>query len=110
VITQALGGRKQFKEIRPNLDYELDLGEETLFLICSDGLNDMVSKESMEEILRATNAVLNLEEAADALLKAALDGGGRDNVSIVLGHYVPAEEHKPKPPSVWKKIFGVRQR
>ena len=109
VITQALGGRKQFKEITPNLDYELDLSEETLFLICSDGLSDMVTNERMEQILQSTNATLNLVDAANALLEAALDGGGRDNVSIVLGHYVPAEEHKPKPLSVWKKIFGVRK-
>ena len=88
VITQALGGRKSFKEITPNL-YDLEAGEEALFMICSDGLNDMVEDKQMEEILRETDAFNHLEEATGALLTAALDGGGRDNVSIVSAAYSP---------------------
>ena len=88
VITQALGGRKTFKDIKPNL-YDLDAEEEALYLVCSDGLNDMVEDDRMEEILRDTDAANNLEKAAEALLAAALVGGGRDNVSIVLAPYSP---------------------
>lgn len=51
-----------------------------VWLICSDGLYDMVSNDKMAEILREHP----VEEAADLLLQAALDAGGSDNVSIVL--------------------------
>tara|TARA_Y100001978_G_scaffold93847_1_gene84087 strand:+ start:60 stop:857 length:798 start_codon:yes stop_codon:yes gene_type:complete len=86
VITQALGGRKTFKEITPN-HYDLDAGEDGLYLICSDGLNDMVEDDRIEEILGAPDAASELVKTAGSLLRAALDGGGRDNVSIVLASH-----------------------
>ena len=50
------------------------------WLICSDGLYSMISRAVLEELARKENA----EEAADALLQAALEGGGRDNITLVL--------------------------
>lgn len=50
------------------------------WLICSDGLYSQVSRTAMEEIVRKKDA----EEAADALLQAALEGGGKDNISLIL--------------------------
>jgi serine/threonine protein phosphatase PrpC len=40
----------------------------------------MVQKSELQEMM----AVENLEEAADRMLRAALDAGGRDNISLVL--------------------------
>lgn len=51
-----------------------------MWLICSDGLHGMVDEEEMA----ATLTALPQEEAADRLLKMALDNGGRDNVSLLL--------------------------
>ena len=51
-----------------------------LWLICSDGLHGMVPDAKMEGILTA-NAP---EAAAKLLMEAALDAGGRDNISVVL--------------------------
>ena len=51
-----------------------------IFLICSDGLTDMVSNEEIQNIL-ANNA---LNEAGELLLNTALANGGKDNVSIIL--------------------------
>lgn len=51
-----------------------------VWLICSDGLHGMVDEGEMAAALNA----FPLEEAADHLLKMALDNGGRDNVSLML--------------------------
>lgn len=52
-----------------------------LWLICSDGLYNMVSDEQM---LAALTLSADDEEAAEQLLKLALDAGGTDNVSFLL--------------------------
>lgn len=51
-----------------------------VWLVCSDGLHGMVTDEKMAEIIKNNK----LEKAADKLIAAALDGGGRDNISLVL--------------------------
>ena len=50
------------------------------FLLCSDGLSDLVSEDYMAELL----AREDLEAAADTLLGRALDMGGHDNISLIL--------------------------
>lgn len=52
-----------------------------LLLLCSDGLHGAVELESMEEVLRTG---LPVEAAVDALLEKAIDGGARDDVSVIL--------------------------
>ena len=52
-----------------------------LYLLCSDGLYGMMEEDELKDILCSAD---DLESAADRLLKAALDGGGRDNVTLVL--------------------------
>lgn len=53
-----------------------------LWLACSDGLHGMVDDRQMRDALRQYAP----EKAADVLLKAALDAGGRDNVTLVIVH------------------------
>ena len=50
------------------------------WLICSDGLYGQISRKALEELALLENA----EEAADRLLQAALENGGRDNISFIL--------------------------
>ncbi len=50
------------------------------WLICSDGLYGMVSRNELCELMQTED----LEETADKMLKAALEGGGKDNISLVL--------------------------
>jgi len=58
------------------------------YLICSDGLTDMVPEEKIAEIIEENKSVL---KCAEALLQKALESGGNDNITIIL-----CELHKRK--------------
>lgn len=51
-----------------------------VWLVCSDGLHGMVGDEKLAELLRRNDP----EKAADLMLQAALEAGGRDNISLVI--------------------------
>jgi len=53
-----------------------------VYLLCSDGLNDMVEDDEIAMTLGALSA--NLELCATQLIQMANDNGGRDNVSVIL--------------------------
>ena len=50
------------------------------WLICSDGMYGMVSRTDLHQLMMTED----LEEAADRMLQAALEGGGKDNISLIL--------------------------
>jgi serine/threonine protein phosphatase PrpC len=52
-----------------------------LYLLCSDGLSDMLDDDSIAKLMASSEA---LPDVADALIQAANDAGGRDNISVVL--------------------------
>ena len=52
-----------------------------LFLLCSDGVSGMVSAAFIQETLQTAPT---LEAAGQALIRGALDAGGRDNASLIL--------------------------
>ncbi|GAC1385064.1 MAG: hypothetical protein NVSMB33_13930 [Ktedonobacteraceae bacterium] len=64
--------------------FTLPLEAGTTLLLCSDGLWEMVRDPDIEDILHAT--LPNTREASQALIHAALDGGGKDNVSVIIVH------------------------
>ena len=77
VLTRAIG---------TDLDVKIDKGVVALegashILICSDGLTNMVDNENILKIIKNFE---NLEQATQALIDAALDGGGLDNISAIL--------------------------
>lgn len=51
-----------------------------IYLICSDGLTDMVTTDDISEILRKTKFL----DDVNRLLKTALENGGKDNITIIL--------------------------
>ncbi len=51
------------------------------YLLCSDGLSDMLDDESIAQLLLSHES---LGEAAGALIDAANEAGGKDNISVVL--------------------------
>jgi serine/threonine protein phosphatase PrpC len=77
VLTNVLGAREQVEAQAG----EFPLVPGALFLLCSDGLYGMAKEGAVEAVLRGGGA---LEDMGHALLRAALDGGGHDNVTAVL--------------------------
>jgi serine/threonine protein phosphatase PrpC len=77
IITRALG---------PEPDVQVDTytlagRDGDLFLICSDGLTSMISDDELGSILRSSDS---LEEAAESLVRAANQSGGKDNITVVM--------------------------
>ena len=52
-----------------------------LFLLCSDGLSDMLDDLTIAQLLHSQ---ASLESASRALVEAANDAGGKDNISVIL--------------------------
>jgi len=77
VITRALG-------TDPDVDVDtFSVQAETgdLFLLCSDGLTDMVPEDSILEVVERHRE--DIDGALRALVKAANRGGGQDNITVV---------------------------
>ena len=78
VLTKALGAQD-------DVDFEVvdqELSDGDIFLLCSDGLTNMVSDRRILEIVLSRGR--NLEDACDALVADANAQGGRDNISAIL--------------------------
>ena len=60
----------------------IDISHDDMFLICSDGLTDMLSDAEIEALL--ADDTVSLDTLAAALINAANAKGGRDNISVVL--------------------------
>ena len=77
IITRALG---------PEADVDVDAHshaarEGDIYLLCSDGLTGMVSDDEIAAHLRNSGS---LKEAAETLVRAANQNGGKDNITVVL--------------------------
>ncbi len=57
-----------------------------IHLLCSDGLTKHVSDDRIAEVL---GAMTSARQACETLLQDALDGGGSDNITIIVGRTVP---------------------
>jgi len=97
LVTRALGVDP---EVTPEIrSYPVQAGD--LFLLCSDGLNDMVEDEEIGMTLQMLSA--NLELAATQLIQMANDNGGRDNVSVIL---VKVKREFPAPKGWWSRFLA----
>jgi serine/threonine protein phosphatase PrpC len=79
VLTQTIGGHPRDREIEPHLATHAR-GDHGLFLVCSDGLSDVVETKAIATILEHNNG----QQATYKLWRAAIDGGGPDNITIVV--------------------------
>lgn len=78
VVTRAIGA-DEF--VAPDVQ-ELELHAGDIFLLCSDGLTDLVDDEAIADTLRAASG--NWERATQHLIDLANQNGGTDNISVVL--------------------------
>lgn len=95
IITQSIG-------ISPEHDLQIDSLTGTLqpnqkILLCSDGLNDEINFDDLADLLGES---LSPERQVDSLMQAALDSGGKDNVTILLLSTFQDEDHGDDPLSL----------
>jgi protein phosphatase len=96
-VTRALG-------VEPNVDVEIH--EEPavkgdFYLLCSDGLSDMVEDEDIHLTINTFGA--NLDTVAKQLIQLTNDNGGRDNVSVLITQVV---DSFPARKRVIDKVLG----
>lgn len=82
-ITQSLGGSSGGSMV-PHVGRD-DSADPSAWLMCSDGLSDLVLPEDMERMIAEAGSD---EAAVHALWQAAMEAGGKDNISILLARRV----------------------
>ena len=60
----------------------MQLGD--VYLLCCDGLTDMVDDWILREVMSEAATAPTLDESCDALIRAALSFGGVDNTTAIL--------------------------
>ena len=77
IITKAMGSKE---EVIPDF-FEIDINPEDKYLLCSDGLSNMVEDDEIRDIVIDNE---DLRETAQALIDRANYYGGADNISVVI--------------------------
>src|SRR5450755_5118211 len=96
-VTRALG-------VEPNVDVEIQevpAAKGEVYVLCSDGLSDMIEDEDIHLTINTFSA--NLDTVAKQLIQLSNDNGGRDNVSVVMAHIMDAFPARTK---IFDKILG----
>ncbi len=97
LVTKALGIDPS---VEPEInEYPVKVGD--LYLLCSDGLCDMVADEDIAMAVQTLGG--NLKLCAEQLVQMANDNGGRDNVSVIL---VRVLKGFPGPRGVVSRVFA----
>lgn len=78
IVTRALGVERE-AEVEVG---SFDVLPDDIYLLCSDGLNDMLDDEEIRLAVQTLKS--NLKLAADQLVELANENGGRDNISVIL--------------------------
>jgi serine/threonine protein phosphatase PrpC len=88
LLLKALTGH----EVEPNLTVrEARAGDR--YLLCSDGLSGMVSKDTLEDAIQ----IADPQRCADRMIELALKGGGTDNVTVIVADVVDVDYGEDAP-------------
>ncbi len=79
-LTQSVGGSREVMKIEPHF-HPLPVRSSGRFLLCTDGLSDMLSQKEIE---RLAVPLLPAEAVVHALFNGAMEAGGRDNITIAV--------------------------
>lgn len=80
-LTQYLGVEEEEFLLEPSITETIEIEEQDIFLLCSDGLTGMVDTK---DILQVMIEPISLEAKAKKLEQIAIDAGGKDNITILL--------------------------
>ena len=78
VLTRALGTEKSVKADA----LFCDVYEDDIFVMCSDGLSDMITDDEILKI--ASNNEITTDQKVDCLIQRANDNGGKDNIAVII--------------------------
>jgi protein phosphatase len=81
ILTNCFGG--DAREVQTDV-YHLRLQEGDALLLCTDGLSDLIDDR---ELAQALEFYATAQGACDRLLRIALDRGGKDNITVVVGRF-----------------------
>jgi protein phosphatase len=90
VLWNVLGGRSN--ELSVDV-YKLTVECDDILLLCTDGLYDMVPHEKLQELL---NSNTSSEAACRKLVDLANENGGRDNVTVIVSHFLSPLLDEPR--------------
>jgi protein phosphatase len=91
-LLQCLGGLSEFSEIAPHVArFEMSDAPE-MFLVCSDGLSDMISQDEIEESMSESH-----ETTLRTLFERVKATGAKDNVSIMIVELFPQPRPQENP-------------
>ncbi len=76
-LTRAIGAEKTIKADA----LFCDVFEDDIFIMCSDGLSDMLTND---EILEIATKDISTEDKVESLIKRANDNGGKDNIAVIV--------------------------
>lgn len=79
-LIQYLGFDNDEVELEPYIARG-EINNNDIYLICSDGLTDMLTNFEISNIILQSD---NLENCVDSLIQAALNHGGNDNITIIM--------------------------
>jgi serine/threonine protein phosphatase PrpC len=79
-LTQSVGGSAEYHPLDPHF-YPLAVKGSARFLLCTDGLTDMISLKAIESYIVPQ---LKPVAAVQSLFSAAMEAGGRDNITIAV--------------------------
>jgi protein phosphatase len=77
VVTRAIGPKEG---VVPDIEWE-ECHKDDIYILCSDGLNDMISDEEIAEVLKNNKDV---DDITLKLMDAAMEAGGKDNTSVIV--------------------------
>jgi serine/threonine protein phosphatase PrpC len=83
-LTSSIGGRQTDPKVT-----RFDMTWGHVLLLCSDGLTRHVSDDRIRDVLRSMTSA---KQACEDLLGEALEGGGSDNITIVVGRALQRDE------------------
>ncbi len=92
-LLQCIGGTNDLSPVTPHVTlFELTDSSET-FLLCTDGLTDMLSQDQMEDAFSVSH-----EETVKNLFEQVCNAGAKDNVSIMIVAISPEQLQAATPP------------
>lgn len=78
MITRALGTSCDIE-----MDfYIIDIKRDDVFILCSDGLSNMVGEDTILDVINE-NTNNNMKEICNSLVELAKDNGGKDNITVI---------------------------